>query len=227
MKTIDSQDIFCKYNLVTHPIFSKDMARKPNTDQRRAEIVKGLLAAISAHGYDKATIQTIAQEAGLAPGLIHYHFKNKEAILLELVKSLAAFARQRYDGLAASATTAADRLKAYIDARLALGDGADVQTVAAWVIIGAEAIRQPQVRAVYQDVVTSELALLEALLKDYLDERGKSAACAARLASTLVAFMEGAFQLASAANDIMPRGYAADMALQLVTRFADAEPDCR
>jgi hypothetical protein len=25
----------------------------------------------------------------------------------------------------------------------------------------------------------------------------------------------------------MPRGYAADMALQLVTRFADAEPDNR
>ena len=201
------------------------MARKPNTEQRREQIVSGLLAAIGEHGYDKATIQTIAQQAGLAPGLIHYHFTNKEEILLELVKSLAAFARQRYERLAASATSADERVKAYIDAHLALGAGADAQTVAAWVVIGAEAIRQPQVRSMYQDTVAAELALLTALLHDDLQARGKSTACAANLASALLVFMEGAYQLASAASDAMPRGYAADMALQLVRRFADAEPD--
>jgi TetR/AcrR family transcriptional regulator, transcriptional repressor of bet genes len=203
------------------------MARKPNTEQRREQIVSGLLEAIGEHGYDKATIQTIAQKVGLAPGLIHYHFRNKEEILLELVKSLAAVAQRRYEGLAASATNGATRLKAYIDARLALGDGAEPQAVAAWVMIGAEAIRQPLVRAAYQDAVAAERVLLEALLNDYLGERRKSPACASHLAAALIALVEGAFQLASAAGDIMPRGYAADMALQLVQRFADAEPDIR
>jgi TetR/AcrR family transcriptional repressor of bet genes len=203
------------------------MARKPNTGQRREQIVNGLLEAIGEHGYDKATIQAIAQKAGLAPGLIHYHFKNKEEILLELVKSLAAVAQRRFEGLAASASGADGRLKACIDARLALGDGAEPQAVAAWVVIGAEAIRQPQVRAAYQDAVAAERALLEGLLGDFLLDRGKSPASAGRLAAALVAFMEGAFQLSSAAADIMPRGYAADMALQLVRRFADAEPDIR
>lgn len=203
------------------------MARKPNTEQRREQIVTGLLMAIGEHGYDKATIQAIAQKAGLAPGLIHYHFRNKEEILLELVKSLAAVAQRRYEGLAVSATDAAARLKACIDARLALGDGAEPQAVAAWVVIGAEAIRQPLVRAAYQDAVAAERELLEALLNDYLGERGKSRACARHLAAALIAFIEGAFQLSSAAGDIMPRGYAADMALQLVQRFADAEPDTR
>jgi TetR/AcrR family transcriptional repressor of bet genes len=37
--------------------------------------------------------------------------------------------------------------------------------------------------------------------------------------------MEGAFQLASAAPDAMPAGFAADTATQLVRRFIDAEPD--
>ncbi len=203
------------------------MARKPNTAQRRDQIVHGLLEAIGEHGYDKATIQTIAQKADLAPGLIHYHFRNKEEILLELVKSLAAVAQRRYEELAALATGAAARLKACIDARLALGDGAEPHAVAAWVVIGAEAIRQPQVRAAYQDAVAAERALLETLLNDYLDERGKSRARAGHLAAALIAFMEGAFQLSSAAGDMMPRGYAADMALQLVQRFADAEPDAR
>jgi len=204
-----------------------NMARKPNTEQRREQIVNGLLEAIGEHGYDKATIQTIAQKAGLAPGLIHYHFQNKEEILLELVKSLAAVAQRRYESLAASTTNAAARLNAYIDARLALGGGAEPRAVAAWVVIGAEAIRQPQVRAAYQDAVAAERALLETLLHDYLREREKSPASAGRLAAALIAFMEGAFQLSSAAGDIMPSGYAADMALQLVGRFADAEPDIR
>jgi TetR/AcrR family transcriptional repressor of bet genes len=203
------------------------MARKPNTEQRREQIVNGLLAAIGEHGYDKATVHTIAQKAGLAPGLVHYHFRNKEEILLELVKSLAEVAQRRYESLAASATDAAARLKAYVDARLALGGGAEPQAVAAWVVIGAEAIRQPLVRTAYQDTVAAERALLEALLNDYLGERSKSPACAGHLSAALIAFMEGAFQLASAAGDIMPRGYAADMALQLVQRFADAEPDIR
>jgi TetR/AcrR family transcriptional repressor of bet genes len=189
--------------------------------------VHGLLEAIGEHGYDKATIQTIAQKARLAPGLIHYHFRNKEEILLELVKSLAAVVQRRYEGLAAAAIGADARLEAYIDARLALGDGAAPQAVAAWVVIGAEAIRQPQVRAAYRDAVAAERTLLETLLHDYLDERGKSPASAGRLAAALIAFIEGAFQLSSAAGDIMPRGYAADMARQLVQRYADAEPDIR
>jgi TetR/AcrR family transcriptional repressor of bet genes len=201
------------------------MPRKPNTEQRRQQIVAGLLAAIAEHGYEKATIQTIGQKAELTPGLIHYHFKNKEEILLELVRSLAALSRQRYEGLAASATTPEDKLRAYIDAQLAKGAGANPEAVAAWVIIGAEAVRQPQVQQVYQEIVAAELALLTDLLKACLAERGKKARNAGHLAASLVAFMEGAFQLASAARDVMPQGYAAAMALLLMRRFIDAEPD--
>lgn len=200
------------------------MPRKPNTEQRRQEIVAGLLAAITEHGYEKATVQAIAQKAGLAPGLIHYHFKNKEAILLELVKSLAAFARQRFEQLAAAATDPDARLDAYIDARLARGDGADAHVVAAWVVIGAEAIRQPQVRQVYQDAVAAEMSLLTGLLGACLEARGKSRQNVAPLAASLVAFMEGAFQLASAANDVMPQGYAAGMARRLIHGFIEREP---
>jgi TetR/AcrR family transcriptional repressor of bet genes len=200
------------------------MPRKPNTEQRRKEIVEGLLAAIAEHGYEKATIQAIGRKAGLAPGLVHYHFKDKEEILLELVKSLAALAQGRYERLAGAATTPDEHLRAYIEARLAKGDDVRPEAVAAWVIIGAEAVRQPQVRQLYQDHVAAELRLLEALLAACLAARARQAGNAARLAAALVAFMEGAFQLASAARDVMPQGYAADMARELVFRFLDAEP---
>ena len=44
---------------------------------------------IARHGYEKATIQAIAAQAGLAPGLIHYHFKNKQEILVSLIGTMA------------------------------------------------------------------------------------------------------------------------------------------
>lgn len=199
------------------------MSRRPNTEQRRAEIVSALMVVMAAHGYEKATIQLIAQEAGLAPGLLHYHFKTKAEILVELVKTLANLGHARYLALAGSAASADDRLKAYINARLAKGEGADPRAVAAWVVIGAEAVRQPEVRIVYQQAVGAETALIEALLSACFAERGKPLISVKPLAATVLAMVEGAFQLASAAPEAMPVDYAAPMAIKLVERYIAGE----
>lgn len=201
------------------------MSRKPNTEQRREQIVAALLAVMAEQGYEKATIQAIAKKAGLASGLIHYHFKSKGEILIELVKSLATLSHARYLQLAEAATTPQQKLKAYIDARLARGPGANPEAVAAWVVIGAEAVRQAEVRLVYEEAIAFELGLLHTLLGDYLAAQGKRTGNVRKLAAGMLAFMEGAFQLASAAQDVMPKGYAATVALQFIERYADGEPE--
>ncbi len=200
------------------------MSRRQNSEQRRGEIVNALLAVMAEHGYEKATIQLIAQQAGLAPGLLHYHFKTKAEILLALVSALAELSQQRYCGFAEAATTAEEKLLAYINARLGKGPGADASAVAAWVMIGAEAIRQPEVRQVYQKALGAEMTLVQSLLSGCLKERGKQVRNVKRLAAALLALMEGAFQLASAAPDVMPAGYAASTAMQLIQRYIEGEP---
>jgi len=199
------------------------MSRRPNTEQRRTEIVNALLVAMAEYGYEKATIQLIAQKAGLAPGLLHYHFKTKVEILLELVKTLVDLSLCRYLEFAESAKTPEQKLHAYINARLANGRGADPKAVTAWVVIGAEAVRQPEVRAVYQKAINSELSLIRGLLTECLKEQRKPTKNASRLAAGLLAYMEGAFQLASAAPDAMPSGYAASVAIELVQRYIEGE----
>ncbi|RSZ58454.1 TetR/AcrR family transcriptional regulator [Massilia atriviolacea] len=200
------------------------MSRKPNSEQRRAQIVQALMDTMAEHGYEKATIQLIARRAGLTPGLLHYHFHSKADILLALVKALAGAAQQRYQAFAQDAQDDGQRLGAYIDARLGLGEGADAGAVAAWVVIGAEAVRQPEVRAAYRHAIDTETALLRELLSASLAAHGKSTANAQALAAALLAMMEGTFQLASVAPAGMPAGFAAPMAAQLVRRFIDAEP---
>lgn len=198
--------------------------RKSNTEDRRAEIVAAMLIVIASNGYEKATIQQIAKQAGLAPGLVHYHFKDKREILIALAKHLSDYVYQRYLKFAEGAVTTEARLRAYLEARLGLGPGASSDAVAAWVIVGSEAIRDAQVREVYQDAIGSEIKLLHELLSAYFGDHRRSQTNVPRLAAVLMSFIEGAFQLSSAARKVMPRGYAAEAAFVLVDRFARAEP---
>ena len=181
------------------------MGRKPNTAQRRTEIATALLAVLADNGYEGASIQAVARQAGLTPGLIHYHFKSKQEILLAAVQHLVEVVRQRYQAEAGPDSTPKARLRALIHARLGLGEGADEQAVAAWVMIGAEAVRQPEVRAIYQQVIDEQLTLMAALLEASGLKHGLQAK---EVAAGLLATIEGSYQLAAAAGQVMPRNYA-------------------
>ncbi|WOB10302.1 TetR/AcrR family transcriptional regulator [Piscinibacter gummiphilus] len=203
------------------------MPRTPsttNTESRRAAIVAAMLPVMARHGYEKATIQAIAREAGLTPGLLHYHFKSKQEILVSLVAAVVEFARTRFESQSASAAEPMERLQAYVQARLGLGTGAAPDMVAAWVMIGAEAVRQPEVRVLYEQAIAQELALLTRLLSACLAEKRRSTDPAPTLAAGLVALMEGSFQLSSAAANVMPAGYAAQAAMAFATQGIEAAP---
>ena len=191
------------------------MPRPSNTQLRRRQIVEALLSVMAERGYDGASIQAIAQRAGLAPGLIHYHFASKQEILLEAVRELTLVAERRFEALASRAKTPRERLRAFIDSRLAMGKGASPQAVAGWVIVGAEAVRLPEVKAAHEEAIQAQLALLEALLRahagDALPERK-----ARHLAAIVLAAIEGAFQLSVSARNVMPTGYAAKELMELV-----------
>ena len=201
------------------------MPRTPNTQERRQQIVDGLRQVIATSGYAGATIAAIAKAAGLAPGLIHYHFRDKREILVALVQALAGYARERYARRAAAATDAAERLRAYVDARLAYGADAQPDAVAAWVMIGEQAVQDADVREVYQSAIGDEMQLVRRLLKACYAERGKRVHQLDHLVAAVMAFVEGAFVLATNARPLLPAGFAAPMALAWIERYIDAEPD--
>lgn len=186
------------------------MARPSNTEHRRQEIVLGLMSAMAERGYEKASIQSIAKAAGLSPGLIHYHFKTKLEILIALMTELSDKADERYELLATQAESAEDKLMAYIDAALAFGEGSDQQAVAAWVIIGAEAVRLEDVRNLYQDVIARHSNTLVELLTQASTEVGTklNKKKAKELATFIIASIQGAYQIATTVPDAS-KDYAA------------------
>jgi TetR/AcrR family transcriptional repressor of bet genes len=191
------------------------MPRRSNTQERRQQIVDALLTVMAERGYEGASIQAIARRAGLAPGLIHYHFESKQQILLEAVRQLTERFERRFQALTAKAETPRERLRAFIDARLARGEGASQTAVAAWVIVGAEAVRQPEVKAAFQEVLRAQRTLLQSLLRDHAGE-ALEAREVQHLCGIVLAAIEGAFQLSVSADEVMPKDYAARTLMAVV-----------
>lgn len=186
------------------------MARPSNTKQRRDEIVTGLLQVMTREGYEAASVARIARAAGLAPGLVHYHFTSKREILVALVRRLLALVERRYDARAPAGSSAEVCIDAFIDAHLALGQGADPRAVAAWSVIGAEALRIPEVRALYRGAMRRALARLGSHLELAMCGRGRRRRARFAAAAVLSA-IEGAYRIAASAPGVLPAGYAAPM----------------
>lgn len=195
------------------------MARPSNREERRADIVGGLMKTLPRFGYERSTTARIAEAAGLSTGLIHHHFANKQAILIALAETLDALVRSRV-GTMHSPRKA---LHAFIDAHLALGEGASEEAVGCWVALGAEAVFQPEVGDVYRGMIESRRDELLRLLRDVCRDEGRSTRGLNVIAASLLALVEGFFQLAAASPGMIPRGSAAANARAIADKLLDAQ----
>lgn len=203
----------------------RPMGRPSNTAERRAQIVDALLTVLSKEGWARATVAAVAREAGLASGLLHYHFASKQEILVALVEQLVARREERF---AARLANAGDdpraRLFAWVDAHVALGPDADPRAVAAWVIIGAEAVREPEVRALYTEALEASHARLKSLIATCLRDDGRSTRGAERIAAAVLSAIEGAYRVNAAAPGVLAEGWAAPTLHRMIDVFLAGEP---
>jgi TetR/AcrR family transcriptional repressor of bet genes len=192
------------------------MARPSNTEQRKQEIVMALLRVMSERGYEKASIQAIAKEAGLSAGLLHYHFKSKQEILLALVNWITTSATERLEKLNEGLNDPWEKLTAFINARLSTDENTLPEAVTAWVVIAGESVRQPEIKALYQELISEQFIILKQLIADIWEGKTTTSKEIIDLSAITLAAMEGAFQLSATAGEIMPKNYAAESILKLI-----------
>lgn len=63
--------------------------KKMSTEDRKDQILKIATNIFYRDGYEKASLQEIAQKAGITKAAIYHHFNNKEEILFTLVSTLS------------------------------------------------------------------------------------------------------------------------------------------
>lgn len=176
-----------------------------------------MLAVMGERGYQGASVAEVARRAGLAPGLVHYHFRDKRAVLLALIDELGARATRRAEvGLKVEAGPA--RLDAVLDAFLGLGTEANPAEVACWAAAAVEATGDETVRAAYGRVIRGLVDLFEGLVQGAQPEATRGDAAA------LVAALQGYFLLASAAPGEIPRGTAAASMKRLAAGLVRGDP---
>lgn len=183
------------------------MGRPSNAAERRLQLVEATLRVMAHTGFDGASVQAIAKEAGLAAGLLHHHFGSKAEILYALLDHLEALVQARHVLLAARRRGAWGRLEAWIDAHLAQGDGARPEAAAAWVWIGAQALKDDELRTRYRALVQRRLDGLSTLLHEVAREHDARIDVQG-LAVTTLAAVEGYYLLA-ASTEVVPPGSAA------------------
>ena len=204
------------------------MARPSNTQQRRREITSALALVMAEKGYDGATIGDVARAAGLTSGLVHYHFDSKLEILVAVVEELGEAHLAELDAALGEARGGAlAELDAYIDVHLATGRTADEKRLLCWIAIGAEAIREPRVRAPYQDILARLTTRLELIIRKGVAAERFEVADARAAAVALLATIQGYFGIAGAARALIPAHSAAPALKTMARGLLGVRPKAR
>jgi TetR/AcrR family transcriptional regulator, transcriptional repressor of bet genes len=168
------------------------------------------MKVMARRGYDGASIADVAKAARLTPGLVHYHFKNKQEILLAALRALVS----RHDvkleeRLARAGGDPIAEVAAFIDFHLGLGADADPDALACWILLSGEALREPKVRVQFAKALEATAMRLSDVVRRGAEQRLFECDTIDAAASALVAAIQGYFVLAATARAVIPKGSAA------------------
>jgi len=165
--------------------YNQSMGRPSLKEHRRAEIVSAFAQVLAEHGYEGATIVSVAARAGIAPGLVHHYFADKAELLSSLLGELVS----RFRARVSAKERTADPLLAYLDGAVGLDGTADLVAARCWVGLLAEAIRDPVLFAQVRRLLDSEIAAIQRRSGGRLSEQDGGAV----LAFVIGALVLGAF----------------------------------
>lgn len=89
------------------------MAPRPDVSEaRKQQILEAALVVFAQHGFNGATMDDIAAQAGLSKGALYWYFKSKDSIIDELVALFFDREIEEFETLLANDMTASERLRA-------------------------------------------------------------------------------------------------------------------
>lgn len=157
-----------------------DRSTKPDTSER---ILQAAFTVLSRQGYENTSIKDIAEEAGVAQGLIHYHFKSKQ----QLVLAVLAFVCQKVE--LGQVQGEAGALQAFEDTKMALKDSRDANSL--YVELIGVGLHDSLVGSGVRDFIRSERTHIEELARQVFAERGLEPIAARGIAGAVWAAILG------------------------------------
>ena len=157
----------------------------------RARLLEAAKETFLTIGYQGATLDTIAAKAGFTKGAVYWHFPNKQAMFLALVKDSISGNLATLDSLLEDHRDSPDDLRTTMAAWI---DGIDArETLPIFgVELEIEARRDPSFRTLHQGLIGKHEAALANFLGQYFNAVGESPVMPVdQLASTLITLFKG------------------------------------
>ena len=112
--------------------------------QRRSSLVEAAYATVLEHGIDGMTMARVSRRAGLSPGIVNYHFRDKDTLVIWVVRHALRLILEDAVRRLKAAAGPRGRISAVIAANFS--DRAfDRPTAAAWVSFYAAVASNPEV----------------------------------------------------------------------------------
>ncbi len=85
-------------------------------DARRKQIIESAIETIATQGYQRATLDLIAENVNVTKGVITYHFSNKDELIECVLERIVQEQRQHREARVSACAGAWEKLQAYIRA---------------------------------------------------------------------------------------------------------------
>ena len=147
---------------VASPAIASGPVKKPTVEERRTEILETTCEVVIERGFAGTRISDVAKRLDVSSSLIHYHFDSKEQLLAE---AFAHYARKDLAELEAevyAAPTALGQLDRAI--HNSVPEGSDDLEWMLWIDGWGEALRNPMMRKISQELDEQSAELLERVI---------------------------------------------------------------
>jgi uncharacterized protein (TIGR02246 family) len=163
--------------------------KKPTVEQRRTEILETTCAVVIERGFAATRIADVAKRLDVSSSLIHYHFDSKEHLLAEAFSHYARKDVADMEATVEAAPTAIEQLDRAI--RAAVPEGSDDLEWMLWIDGWGEALRNPMMRKISQELDEQSVELLGRVITRGVERGEFRCADPAASALRLTALVDG------------------------------------
>jgi AcrR family transcriptional regulator len=139
-----------------------------HSTKSREKILQAAFTVLSKQGYENTSIKEIAEEAGVAQGLVHYYFKSKQLLVLAVLEFVC-------DKVELGVAGEAGALAAFEQTKAMLRDPDSRDANALYIQLIAVGLHDPVIGNGVRSFVTTERNHIQELAAQVLNERGQDA----------------------------------------------------
>ncbi len=177
--------------------------KKQTVEERRQEILETTCEVVIERGFAATRIADVAKRLGVSTSLIHYHYDSKEQLLAEAFSHYARKDLAELDAEIEAAPNALAQLGRAIQDYVPEGSG-DVEWML-WIDAWGEALRNPLMKKISQELDEQSVALIERVLTAGVTSGEFRCPDPAASAVRLTGLIDGLAVQFAAHNDLLTR----------------------